>query len=295
MTLSAADDSFHPVADPDPLWTETTWWGFQVPERAVGGMIYTLFRPNLGVASLVVAVWDGEAVEPWRAPYARSRWHIPYPAGDLADCHIGPLHLRCLEPLHRYRLVHEDLFDLEYTGMAPPDEAPGRGGSGHFDQLCRVTGTLDVEGSVVAVDAPAVRDRSWYVRPDDRSLRASYTYAVVDADDHVVVHGIGDPSAVDGSIVFGGYLQRDGRRTRLQGGTRQVVSRRRGHPERIVIEVADVEGRSAALEGMVSASLASQSTPGMFAWMSVVRWTLDGRGATGEDHDVWSPDMLPAR
>ena len=54
-------DRFHPVADPDPLWTETSWWGFADHERALGGMVYTLFRPNLGVASVIVQVWDAEA------------------------------------------------------------------------------------------------------------------------------------------------------------------------------------------------------------------------------------------
>jgi len=294
MTLTAADDSFHPVADPDPLWIETTWWGFQVPERELGGMIYTLFRPNIGVTSLVVAVWDADAVEPWRAPYARSLWHIPHPTQDLTDCHVGPLHIRCLAPLQRYRLEHDGLFDLEYTGIAPPEEAPGHGGSGHFDHLCQVSGTLRIGGSAISVDAPAVRDRSWYVRPDNRTLRASYTYAVADADEHVVIHGIADPAAAtDQSTVFGGYLHRAGRRCPVTSGIRRVLSRRRGHPDRIVIEVTDADARSATIEGTVSASLASQSTPGMFAWMSVVRWMIDGRPATGEDHDVWSPDLLP--
>ena len=49
--LTDADDRHHEVGDPHPMWTETTWWGFLVPDRALGGMIYTLFRPNLGVAT----------------------------------------------------------------------------------------------------------------------------------------------------------------------------------------------------------------------------------------------------
>ena len=44
--------------------------------------------------------------------------------------------------------------------------------------------------------------------------------------------------------------------------------------------------------GTVTASLASASTPGMFAWMSIADWDIDGRLGHGEDHDVWSPDQL---
>ena len=95
--LTDADDRHHEVADPHPMWTETTWWGFFVPDRALGGMIYTLFRPNLGVATLLVAVWDAEATEPWRVPYHRSQWHLPMPS-DGPRRHRGG---RAADPLSR--------------------------------------------------------------------------------------------------------------------------------------------------------------------------------------------------
>ena len=286
--------------DPDPLWTETTWWGFLVPERGLAGMLYTLFRPNLGVASLVVQVWDGEAVEPWRVPYARQLWHLPHPEGDLTACDVGGLGIECLEPLTAYRLTFDDGdllgLDLEFRALAPPYEVPVGGGSGHFDQAGQVSGTLRLAGQEILVDAPAVRDRSWYVRQDRRTLRAGYTYAVVDAGEHLVVHSRRFPDgAEDETGVLGGYLERDGVRAPLTGGVRRVESRRRGHPDTLVIEATDADGREVEARGTTYASLASQSTPGMFAWMSACHWTLDGRAAVGEDHDVWSPDLLATR
>jgi len=294
--LTADDDGFHPVADLDPLWTETTWWGFMVPERSIGGMLYTLFRPNLGVASLVVQVWDADAVEPWLAPYARQLWHLPMPTDDLTSCTVGGLTLERLEPLTMYRLAYEDAdllsLDLQYRALAPPHEVPVGGGSGHFDQACRVTGTLVLAGDEIAVDAPALRDRSWYVRQDRRTLRAGYTYAIVDEDEHLAVHSRAVPDAADETVVIGGYLVRDGRKADLVAGSRRVERRRRGHPDLLVIEATDAEGREVSASGETFASLASQSTPGMFAWMSMCHWTVDGRPALGEDHDVWSPDLL---
>jgi len=296
--LSAADDSFHPPADADPLWTETTWWGFRAADRPLGGMVYTLFRPHLNVASLIVQVWDDEAVEPWLAPYARTLWHIPYPETDLTACEVGGLSLRCIEPLGAYRLSYEDLdllsFDLVYRAMASPYEVPIGGGSGHFDQVCRVTGTVRLGADEIGIDGPAVRDRSWYVRRDQRTLRAAYTYGVVDDSEHFVAHGRAAPGAGDESVIVGGYLERGGLRSALANGTRRVASRRRGHPDVIEVTATDAAGRELSATGRVVASLASQSTPGMFAWMSMADWEIGGRQGTGEDHDVWSPDQLAA-
>lgn len=300
--LTAADDGFHPPASDDPLWTETTWWGFLVPDHSLGGMIYTLFRPNLGVASLVVQVWDDQAVEPWLAPYARTLWHVPHPSDDLTDCRVAGLELRCVAPLSTYELRYDDgdalSFELTYTALAAP-VATGLGtGNGHFDQACQVRGELRLGGHDVVVDAPAVRDRSWYVRQDLRSLQAGYTYGVVDRDEHFLAHsfptGDAGDSPTDETTIVGGYLTRGGTTSALASGTRRVVARRRGHPDIIEVEAVTEEGATLQARSTTYASLASQSTPGMFAWMSVVHWDVDGRAGVGEDHDVWSPDRLAA-
>jgi hypothetical protein len=98
MELTARDDSFHEPPVADPMWTETTWWGFLAPERPLGGMIYTLFRPNLGVATVVMNLWDAHAVEAWRAPYSRGQWHLPMPKAHHDDIEVGMLGNRCVEP-----------------------------------------------------------------------------------------------------------------------------------------------------------------------------------------------------
>jgi hypothetical protein len=296
--LTGADDRHHEVADSHPHWTETTWWGFLVPDRSIGGMIYTLFRPNIGVASLLVAVWDAEATEPWRVPYHRSQWHLPFPSTELDDTEVGGLRIRCTEPLTRYELSYEDAdalsLDLQFTAAGAPFTPIATREVGHFDQLCRVTGSLTFAGDVVPVDCLAIRDRSWYVRDDMSSMQAGYLYGAVDADHHFLAFTKpeGDDPA---SPVAGGFLVRDGELAKLVAGTRTVRSRRRGHPDEISLEARDALGRELEVSGRVGASLASQSTPGMFAWMSIVDWTIDGRPGHGEDHDVWSPDRLARR
>ena len=298
--LTADDDRFHPVGDPHPLWTETTWWGFAVPERALGGMVYTLFRPNLGVAAVVVNVWDGDAVEAWRSPYSRSQWHLAMPKEDLDDLEVGMLGIRCVEPLSSYRLNYADgdalAFELAVDGVMAPHNVAATDAFGHFDQLCRVTGTVQLSGEDLQVDCLAVRDRSWYVRDDLRSMRSGYTYGAVDGGEHFLAYSRpAEGDDVDGGDVFGGYLVRDGEKADLTSGRRRVHGRRRGHPDEVEITAVDALSREVAARGRISASLASQSTPGMFAWMSIADWTINGRPGHGEDHDVWSPDRLARR
>ena len=294
--LTPSDDRFHEVADPDPMWTETTWWGFSVPEQSVGGMIYTLFRPNLGVAAVVVALWDGAEVEPWRVPYHRSQWHLPMPKGDLDDVAVGSLHIRCVEPLSAYELRYADSdaldIDLRVDAAMEPHVAMAEREAGHFDQLCRLTGVVRSKGESLAVDCLGVRDRSWYVRDDRKSMQAGYVYGAVDEAEHFLAFSRPAGDGSEDSPVIGGYLVRDGEKAVLTGGQRSVVGRRRGHPDVVRVAATDEQGREVHAEGRVTASLASQSTPGMFAWMSIVDWTIDGRPGHGEDHDVWSPDRL---
>ncbi len=292
--MTPDDDRFHPVADPDPMWTETMWWGFLAANEQIGGMIYAFFRPNLGVATLVTHVWDADDVEPWRAPYARSLWHLPMPDGDLDGFHLGPLTVSCAEPLTSYRLDYDDgdslRFGLDVHAAMDPHVVIAEPALGHFDQLCRVAGDLTMGPTSTPIDCLAVRDRSWYVRDDFRSARAGYTYGAVDADEHFLAYS----KPTQGGAINGGYLVRDGQKADLRSGTRRVLSRRRDHPDEIEIVAIDALDRELTVTGRITASIGSQSTPGMFAWMSIAAWTINGRAGHGEDHEVWSPDHLAA-
>jgi hypothetical protein len=295
VTATARDDRFHRPPAPDPSWAETAWFGFAVPERELAGTIYPLFRHDLGVCALGVAVWDASAHEPWHARYARRLWHLPIPPGELDDFAIGGLELRCLEPLQTYRLAYRDAerieLELEYRGLLPvhaPLVSPERG---HLDQPCRVRGSLRLRGERIEVDGFEMRDRSWGPRDDLRHTRASYSY------------GIGGPQqsflaatfALEGEErVIGGFLVRDGEKRDLVGGTRRVLARSpQGFPQRVRLEATDADQRELAVEGECRSRLAEQATPGMFAWMSLVRWSGSDGVCHGQDQEVWSPDTWP--
>lgn len=290
-----SDDRLHAPTPGEPLFSETSWYGFHVAERTLAGTVYPLFRPNLGVASLSVYVWDAQAHEPWRVPYGRCLWHLPMPEGDLDDLALGGLHLRCEESGRRYRVRYRDgerlELDLTYQALRPAHRVAVAEGRGHLDQPCRVRGTLALHGETIAVDCLDMRDRSWHVRDDTRTTRASYSYAVASADEAFLA---GAFLAGGESRIVTGYLVRDGEKADLVAGTRTLRAGRAGWPERVTLTARDRLGRSLEAEGRCVARLANQATPGMFAWMSLTDWTFSGLRALGEDQDVWSPDLLGA-
>lgn len=292
--VTPADDRLHPARDADPHWSETAWFGFSVPERALGGSVYALFRPNLGVCALSVYVWDAGAHEPWRVRYGRAQWHLPMPEGDLTQAAFGGLELACLEPLRRYAVRYREgdaiALDLAYEGLIPPHGLGIGDGRGHIDQPCRVSGTLALGGESIRVDGYAMRDRSWHVRDDRRATRASYSHAIASESDLFLAAGF---ETGDRHRIVAGFLVRDGEKADLVSGTRRVVERRDGYPLRVAIEAEDALGRALAAEGACLSRLAYPATPGLFAWMSLTDWSWNGARGFGEDQDVWSPDTLP--
>lgn len=290
-------DRFHTPTDAHPQWTETSWYGFAIPARRLGGMIYPLFRRNLGTCSLGVYVWDDSAHEPWRVRYGRCLWHLPFPDGDLDDCRVGGLTLRCEESLARYCVRYEDdpqlVIDLSYEALFPPHEAGVGDGRGHLDQPCRVRGSLILSGETLAIDGFEMRDRSWHLRDDMRTTRAGYSYGIA-RENAFLAMTMGDD---EDARVVAGFLWRDGEKCDLAGGTRRVLERHPEHdyPTRVALDLSDRSGRSLSAEGHCVSRLASQATPGMFAWMSLTEWQTSDGSATGQDQDIWSPDLLARR
>ena len=297
--ITPADDRLHRASEPHPLWSETAWFGFSVASRALGGTVYPLFRPNLGVCSVGVHVWDASAHEPWRVPYSRGQWHLPMPEGDLDHAEVGGLELTCEKSLSRYRVRYADgdliALDLVYDGLIAPHGFGIAETRGHIDQPCRVQGSLRLGTEQFEIDGYDMRDRSWHVRDDLRPTRASYSYAIASRDSMFLAGGFALDEASDDCRIVAGFLVRDGEKADLVSGTRRVVGRTNGYPTHLTIEAEDASGRRLSAEGHCTSRLANQATPGMFAWMSLAEWRFDDRSVPGADQDVWSPDRLAQR
>lgn len=297
--LDAADDLLHTPANDDRWWTETYWFSFDQPGENVSATIYPMFRPNLGICSLGVFVWDATAHEPWNVLYGKNHWHLRMPTMPATELRLEGLEYDCLEPLMKFRVgFHDrDLIDLELevTGLRAPHEAGIGGGVGHYDQPCRVVGEAVVRGRRIALDTLGMRDRTWSVRPEVRyGHGTAYTYGYTGADEQFLTM-----TALNGnrgsfiSGVFSGFLVRDGIQAPLTDATRRVVERRNGYPIRVEVEAVDSLGRRLEATGRTLNRLANQANTSQFAWMSMTEWSGPGcDGMFGEDQEVWSPDRL---
>jgi hypothetical protein len=287
-----SDDSFHPPDSDEPHWTETCWFTFAVPERRLSGTFYPLFRPNLGVCSAAVYVWDDTAHELQDICYGRNLWHLPFPAGDLTDLSLpGGLRYRCLEPATRFAISYahgeEIAVDLRFDAVAPPHYL----GAAHLDQPGRVHGDLTLHGERIPVDCFAVRDRTWSNRSDfhdtlmGAATSGTYVHGMVDANDGFQALGA---TRDDTCAIVAGYLIRDGVLADVVGGTRRVVARDEGRPTHVILELTDKLGRTISAEGRTHNAFAWQFTPNMFSWICLTEWTWEAGRGWGEDHDNWS-------
>jgi len=291
--LVPEDDNFHAPND-DPWWTETAWYAWFVPERNLVGYFYPVFRPNKGVQSGGMIVYDHRAELPWELLVFEYDWHAAIPTGlDLRDAKLANgMSLRCLEPSRRFEIGYTSR-DLEMSlnveaavrPLVTMAEPPFN--KGHIDQLCRVTGEMVLLGERIAVDCIAMRDRSWGPREDGRQPTVGYAYGAQDPDNAFLAVAVADRSGI--WRVTTGFLQRDGVWSKLASGVRSVERDADGRPEVIHVEAKDEAGRSLLAQGRVRSRQVFTAYPSMFCWNGLVEWGFDGAHGFGEDQDVWHP------
>jgi hypothetical protein len=296
--LGPGDDNFHPPPDDNWWWHETCWFWFFVPERKLGGWLYNYVRPNIGVAGGGCWVWDDTAYSIPEVPYYANYSNLRLPEErDLRNFKFpSGTTVEVLEPLKRYRLGHHDReaidLDLEFdaimepwVAVGPDPRMPGDTGPEvpcHLDQVGRVSGTLVLHGDRMSVDCLAIRDRTWSPRPEKWKINpVGYTNAAADAGTAFLFSGFDD--------LRSGYLVLDGKRTALASGRRRS-ERENGHGyvSRMFIDAEDTEGRQLHAQGE-SLSRMAMKIPGVHGvvWTSLMRWTINGVPAWGEDQDAW--------
>jgi hypothetical protein len=283
-TLYTADDDFpHPVLDDHRFWHETFWFWFFNGERKFGGWLYNYIRPVIGVTGGGCFVWDDTTWNHMEVPYYASYAVQPMPRveGNAIEFPSGTI-IEVKETMQRFHLGHVDRdwinVDLDWEGVMDPwlsiSGDPSR--LRHIDQVGHVTGTVTLHGELIPIDCLAIRDRTWSPRQERWKDGGGYGYTNAAAD--------------NGRLAFlhGRYLIIDGVGHELTSKRTIERNKDHGYIERFVVEGRDTEGRTLEAVGE-SVSRMAMPIPGVHAvvWTSLVRWTLNGVEAWGEDQEPW--------
>jgi hypothetical protein len=305
--IRVADDSFHPRSD-DPWWNESAWFSFMAPERDLSGFVYLYHRPNMGYSVGAVGVWDPSGDRDEDCLFYD--WCEPSPLAADADMYDVTLHnglsVRCLEPLRSFRIGYRNpayyggaggALELTYEGLAPPHDSGTPDGQtewsiGHYEQVGRMRGWIELRGERIEIDCYSLRDHSWGPRKLVNNTRGHFPWAIASPDSGFAVWARSDldPDAdpVYGTTeqVVGGWYLRDGEFGRLTGGTCRVVERDdRGRPVEVITEATDHLGRTLHAEGRTRNHLHWRGYPWLSMWWSQADWSFDGRVAVGEHQD----------
>jgi len=316
--LGPEDDAFHEASD--HWWeTETAWFSFNVPERRLGGWLYTQVLAVQRLCNGGAWVWDDT---PAGARYEVNRRGLALPEGlDLRNVVLpNGNSIRVTEPLTAYELRYSDpgRFEAElvFEAIMPPHSHPlgvapfwkGR----HFDQPGHVHGRIRLDGEDIAVDCLAGRDRSWGPRPlgpDPRRSKAQtgarrarppraqtgvgYALASASRAESFLAYSV--PSEDGSDDVSAGFLLRNGEYAPLVRGRREVAFDPFTRWIRAIhLEARDELGRDLIADGELVArhGEVGPSGTGLFCWRwhDLVGW---GEDQSYGPENVWQAVGAP--
>jgi hypothetical protein len=302
--INDQDAEFHST-DPDPTWAETNFFGFYNAEERLNVGVYALFRPNIGVVSSTICMNAQRAVTPWEADFCdmRAAMPIPTPRSLLDFKLLNSLHIRCLDPNRVWHIAYDDSqgtrIDVRYEALMPAFDihdpamdpmcgskseagkfAWGTAYNGHFDQTGHFKGSVTLRGREVPIDCVSTMDHSWGPRPERNKPNMSWLHAHFSKD--LAVHAIfGFDQQRNGEELWlaHGYVMDKGRIRGLKAGTGRVERPQERYPERLQLQVTDVDDRVWQLDGRALTTFPWQCWPNMVSFNSLCEWTMRGGGA----------------
>ena len=310
----------------DPHLIHTHYFGFSVPEAALGGFLYIRYQPAFPLSQGGVCIFQGnDNLEYNDIAYLDYEITMPWPTiengtittdNGLACKFVEPGRTAHLTYIGRdgraaFDLVAEARTPLLARGHVMPGEeayhdvAQKPGGS---EQFMRVTGQLLLDGSSYAVDCFAVRDRSWrQVRVERKGAVASppVGWSPMYFGQDLIFNQIGfEP--LDTSPRWSGLYDVGDRAShhfawvQRSDGIRAITSVRRNvleyHPRlhmatRQEITAEDDRGETYRFRGQAIASAPIPAWPNATLRDSVYRWEDEhGRTTHGTFQEIWFDD-----
>ncbi|QIL74000.1 hypothetical protein G7048_26280 (plasmid) [Diaphorobacter sp. HDW4B] len=305
-TVVDADELLHPpVASGHFASSETSYFGFSIPEHRLNCEIYLWYHPALKVMSASVLIWTGFKKTSLAAEYVNHHHFLPYPKNDGGDLHFEALnlHVRVIDPFKSVQIDFEDRaqnvkFSYRQDAIMPPGVRPG---GYHFTQAVKTQGELNLRGTQYKIDGFFSRDRSWtQERREDPIVMPPLTWMVGVFDSGFAFHCLAMddmalkpswasafPSMQPNAGLFWGYVWKDGELAPVSMARKLTTYDADGiSPRHIEMDMADAKGRHFTLRGEVQARLPWQTWQNMNTIFCQTRWECDGKVGFGDSQDV---------
>jgi hypothetical protein len=304
-SVQPQDEYLHAVpATAGYAWTETSYWGFCVPEQDLMAEIYLWFHPVLGTMSAGVLLWRGMQPTSLACDYVHHHHFLPMPK-DISHYRIEALGLeiQILDPLKSARITLQDpernvSFEVVFTAALPP---LGRPNGNHLVQPMHARGRLNLYGENIEIDGYFMRDRSWgaerHETPRDLPpitwmtgiIDSSWSFHLVAFDDPVLgpdwAGRFSSPQA--GENLIWGYLHEAGRTTSIRAARKRTLRESDGvTPRGFELEIEDERGRVLPLRGTITARAPWATWQNVVVYYALTRWEIDGRIAWGDCQDI---------
>lgn len=169
MAITGADERLHPVEDPSPHWSDSLYFNVWDPSSGLFLLTRIAVLPNQPGVTAGVLAWIGA-----KPAYGYGHSLDEAPLADWDDMAVGGLRYQELEALRSWEVTLADgtnAMSLRWDGFTGVvDYAENRQplprpvAWGHYEQTCRVRGSLELNGFRVDVDGVGQRDHSWGFR-----------------------------------------------------------------------------------------------------------------------------------
>jgi hypothetical protein len=287
------DELLHPVADSDDhTLSETSYFGFNVPEADISCEIYAWFHPTLKVMSGGVMIFQGYKSIVGQAEYLDYRNVLPYPHTDIDHVHYPcGVKIRVVDPLHHIHITFASpdgatSFAVDCTAIMP---AAGRPDAKHFVQAMKCTGELHLDGYRYRIDSYFTRDRSYHLPRSEQPHPVGPTsWMAAVFGDGLAFHCVGsDSDQLSVDALRWGYVWTHGE-LRAVTAMRKVTHRLPGTiwPTGVELELADSQGNTYHLTGAGRAMLPMPFWPNMLTNLMLTRWEHNQRIGHGDYQDI---------
>jgi hypothetical protein len=184
--IKPEDAEFHFNKDSHWQWVETIALPFHIPGTTIGGIVYVMARPMLGVCMADITLHD-RITDLWEEQlYIDNQQHLPCPKSLLSFTLPNGLSVEATDPTRAYRVRYEGIDDtriaLDFVALHEPydlndpdmdptaavraNPAWDTSWSGHYDVTYHITGEVIVRGKRHVVDCVDTGDRSWGPRAE---------------------------------------------------------------------------------------------------------------------------------